>query len=158
MASRKTRVDHNIARGKQTALEVLKLRKEGGTFSEIGKKLGITRQAANYAYWRGIEAVEEELSNLAREVRCRQLMHCSEVYETKKEIALSNTEGADSAHRQIMDAFGVERKLLGLELKDAPNPAEVAEFHGSIEDRRAQLLEIVVAAIPGSEGKNDSPQ
>lgn len=135
MASRKKTLEYQIAQGKQTSRDVLALSRQGANLSEIARELSITPSGAYKAYWRGMAEVEDELPVLARNVRARQLQFCDRSIRKNWTAAL---QGDDDANARVHKAMEVERKLLGLDVKEAPNPQEDYSYHGSLEERRQQ--------------------
>lgn len=141
MAARRDIAEQRTAKGLRTAAQVVKLRHDGMTYEDIANKIGMSLSGAYHAYWRGIRYIEQEqLPKLATAVVTRQLQFCDQTYRKNRKKAL---DGDNDAHKRVMDVFAVERKLLGLDVKEAPNPQEPTEFHGSLDERKAQLLELV---------------
>ena len=99
-------------------IQALELRKAGATYEQIGKQLGITKQAAYKHVKKALDAMNDTIREQADDVRNIEVERLDKLWFVMYKQALSGNQGAVDRCLKIMDR---RAKLLGL---DAPEKQE----------------------------------
>jgi hypothetical protein len=143
-----TKVTPITLRTMDRAAKALEMKRDGATYDAIGKKLGITRQAAWKLIQNRFADIRKQTEESAEDVRDQQLMRLDGfLFALRGKVKRGDPRAIDSALR-IEDR---RAKLLGL---DAPSRTEVSGPDGGaieIEDARGQLAEALARLAPQDE-------
>lgn len=108
----------HAARGAVQRKTALQLRTEGHTFEEIGRRLGVSRQAAHEAVGRELAIVAEDRKALAAHIIDQELERLDFV---ARSLEPKVAKGDPKAAQAFLAAMNRRAKLLGL---DAPTRTE----------------------------------
>ena len=101
-------------------IQALELRKAGATYEQIGKQLGVTKQAAYKHVKKALDAMNDTIREQADDVRNIEVERLDKLWFVMYKQALSGNQGAVDRCLKIMDR---RAKLLGL---DAPEKTELS--------------------------------
>lgn len=118
---------------KERRLEAMRLRRQGMTFAEIGRVLGISRQAAHKYIEREFKALLKEGNQVAEKALSLTLARYEELLKISYREALTGNRAALEDSLAIMDR---QIKVLGLE---APKKSETNITYNHFSD--AELVE-----------------
>jgi hypothetical protein len=107
------------AMGLQHEMEALKWRKAGLSYHEIGVQIKLSKAGAYKAVMRALKKVNEEVLEVADEVKTLELERLNDLYKISYALALEGDTNAIAKCISIMDR---RAKYLGL---DAPKSLDV---------------------------------
>lgn len=112
----------------------LERRRAGANFAEIGRELGISRQAARKRYLAAMARVAEDLAHEAHLTLVAQLDALDVLRAAVWNKAMEGDISAIAEARQLLSERG---KLLGLYARRAENPVQIPS---GFEERRIDAL------------------
>lgn len=132
-SGKKNRMSQHKILKKERRLEAIQLRKQGLTYAEIGRAMGVTRQAAYSYVEREFKHIVKEGSQVAEKALSLTLARFDELLKAYYKDAVGGNREALQDVLQIMDR---QVKLLGLE---APKRSETSITYQTMTD--AELVQ-----------------
>lgn len=131
---------------KERRLQAISLRRQGCTYAEIGRVMGVTRQAA-YSYCeREFKHLLKEGSQVAEKALSLTLARFDELLKVYYNSAVS---GDREALQDVLSIMDRQSKILGLE---APKKSESTITYQSLTDhelaQQASMWGITLEAVP----------
>lgn len=126
--------------------EIIRMKREGKSFTEIGEHFGFSRQNAHEQYWKAIEAIPAKEANALRSEQLDQLNYVSQqvaVIMQKDHLAVSQGKVVRLGEPEIVDGEAVVFEGSGEPvLDDMPKIAAAREL---------RMLSAQVAKLMGLE-------
>jgi len=132
-SGKKNRMSQHKILKKERRLEAIQLRKQGLTYAEIGRAMGVTRQAAYSYVEREFKHIVKEGSQVAEKALSLTLARYDELLKAYYKDAVGGNRESLQDVLQIMDR---QVKLLGLE---APKRSETSITYQTMTD--AELVQ-----------------
>ena len=148
--ARTSRMDQRLSAAERRA-RVVKLRRGGRTFTEIGQEMGITKQAAHNAYKAALRHLCDEMVEDAKQLRAMECNRLDRLLRAWWSRALDGNERAAEIVLRIHDR---RAKLLGIDapVKVAPTdptgdrPYEQPPAPATLDGAIAEVLAIAERA------------
>lgn len=126
---------------------ILKARMKGLTFADIGKQLGVSKQAAHKTFALAMEALAAETRGTAEQYRNLELARLDEMQAGLHANAMSGDHLAATALIKIMDR---RAKLLGLDARAELDVTSGGKPLATIDDAD---LDARIAALESARGR-----